>query len=179
MPEHADLHETTTTRELSAILQKSRPNSVNAEVASRSTAHVKWLGKFSYQVYADGHTFNFDGSERFPSLETRLTPFPLLLASIGTSLSTRYIANAANRGITIDALDIWVEGVIDTQTKDNVGDLQVKVYLKSDATRDTIEKLHAYTVQDSPFSKELANRIDLAVEKIASDWSGLLWCESQ
>ena len=161
---------------LAASSSASRSSSLGS--ISRCTAHIKWIGELQYEVYADGQTFSFTNeSEDFANIKAGLSASPHFLASIGITLSTRYVANAAAQGVKIDSLDVWVEGVINTRTKDQVSDVAVKVYLRTGESESTIMALHEHTVQTSPFSETLTNHIDLTIEEIAPDWNGLTWCE--
>ena len=161
-----------------ALASSASRSSARAGGISRCTAHVRWVGDLRYEVYADGQTFNFTAeSEDFANTKSGLNAAPHFLAWIGISLCTRYVANAAAQSIKIESLDVWVEGVINALTKDQASDVAVKVYLRSDDPEDTIMALHENIVQTSPFSEALTNHIDLTVEKIAPDWSGLTWCE--
>ena len=146
----------------------------NSGESQRWPARVNMPAGLKKQVYVNGQAVT----------TTELTPAPKLLSSISTSLSEQYVVNAASRGIKIDNLEIWATGKIDSLTPpaenrhSQSDDVEWRVYLKSNAPSDAIQELHEYTIRTSPFSKFLANRVNLNVEIISTDAkNGIAWCD--
>ena len=146
----------------------------NRAESQRWPARVNMPAGLKKQVYINGQAIT----------ATELTPASQLLSSISTSLSEQYAVNAAARGIKIDNVEIWATGKIDSLTPtagnghSQSGDVEWRVYLKSNAPSDAIQELHEYTMRTSPFCNILANRVNLNVEIISTDAkNGIAWCD--
>lgn len=79
-----------------------------------------------------------------------------------------YAANAAVRGIRIDALEIDLQGEINLPVflglaggSAGYDRIQVEVHLDADATREQLEELHRHVLATSPVGSTLANPVQI------------------
>jgi uncharacterized OsmC-like protein len=142
--------------------------------AGRSTwvARVQWLGGFR----ADAHVRNLapvraDEPRWLAGTDTGPNAVEHVLGALGQCLAVGYAANAAVRGIRIDALEITVRGEIDLPVflglvEGNAGfdRIQVDVHLDSPAPREQLEELHRHVLATSPVGNTLARPVTIEAE---------------
>jgi uncharacterized OsmC-like protein len=95
-----------------------------------------------------------------------------LLHSLASCLSVTIVYNASVRGITLDKLNISLEGDVDLhgffglskEVRPGMQDVRVKVDVRSDASRAEIEDLVRYAQKVSPIIDSLRNRIPVEIE---------------
>ena len=109
-----------------------------------------------------------DEPEALGGTNTAPNPVEQLLGALGSCLAIGYTANASVRGIQIEELRIELEGHIDLpvflglhEGHAGYSDVAIKVYLKADASQETLEELHQQVLKTSPVGQTLEKAIPL------------------
>ena len=132
-------------------------------------AEVIWQGGFRNEIRVrDLPTSYADEPEMLGGTNTAPNPVEQLLGALGACLAIGYTANASLRGIQIDELRIEMEGHIDLPVflglrEGHAGypDIFIMVYLKADASRETLEELHQQVLRTSPVGQTIEKAIPL------------------
>jgi uncharacterized OsmC-like protein len=130
-------------------------------------AEVIWQNGFHNQIHIrDFPTSSADEPEALGGTNTAPNPVEQLLGALGSCLAIGYTANASLRGIQIEDLRIELEGHIDLPVflglhEGHAGypTISVSVYLKADASRETLEELHQQVLKTSPVGQTIENAI--------------------
>jgi len=135
-------------------------------------ADVKWTGAFRSE--ASIREFAPVPSDEPAALggdDTAANPVEQLLGALGNCLAVGYAANASVAGITINELDIVVEGDLDLHTflgladgHAGYSDIRVIVNLESDASPDQLADLHTKVISTSPVGHTLAAAIPVDIQ---------------
>ena len=132
-------------------------------------AEVIWQGGFRNQIRIRDLPASYaDEPELLGGTNTAPNPVEQLLGALGSCLAIGYTANASVRGIQIEELHIELEGHIDLpvflglrEGHAGYSDIVVKVYLKTDASPETVEELHQQVLKTSPVGQTLEKAIPL------------------
>jgi uncharacterized OsmC-like protein len=132
-------------------------------------AEVIWQGGFRNQIRIRDLPASYaDEPELLGGTNTAPNPVEQLLGALGSCLAIGYTANASVLGIQIEELRIELEGHIDLPVflglrEGHAGypDVALKVYLKSDAPQQTVEKLHQQVLRTSPVGQTFEKAIPL------------------
>lgn len=135
-------------------------------------ADVKWTGAFRSE--ASIREFAPVPSDEPAALggdDTAANPVEQLLGALGNCLAVGYAANASVAGITIEELDIAVEGDLDLHTflgltdgHAGYSDIRVVVNLESDATAEQLADLHSKVTSTSPVGHTLSGAIPVDIQ---------------
>ncbi len=160
---------------LTSLLETLKARPQDAEPFNRWNARVKWLGGFRTAIQAGGHTIRSDEPEDLAGTATGPNPAQLLLSATAACLAVGYAANATERGIKIDELEINAEGQLDNilyffglsnEGHSGYRDVKFDVYLKSDAPAEALKELHEYTLRTSPICNSVARRVNLTAKLV-------------
>lgn len=95
----------------------------------------------------------------------------LILSSLGACVATTYIVKATTLGVTIDELEVIVEGDVDLRGLFELGDvvprfseIAVTLSVRSDADDDQIQKLGQITTRTSPVFDSLTHPVPLQLD---------------
>jgi len=143
------------------------------------SAQVRWRGGFRNEILVrDLPSTYADEPEVLGGTNTAANPVEQVLGALGSCLAIGYTAGAVARGITIDDLRIELIGNIDLPVFFGLAAghagyerIDVRVYLKSEASRESIEALHADVVRTSPVGNTIERPAALHIQ-IATDPSG-------
>jgi uncharacterized OsmC-like protein len=132
-------------------------------------AEVVWQSGFHNEVRIRDLPVGFaDEPEALGGTNTAPNPVEQLLGALGSCLAIGYTANASLRGIQIEDLRIELEGHIDLpvflglhEGYAGYSGISVSVYLKADASRETLEELHQQVLKTSPVGQTIENAIPL------------------
>ena len=160
-------------QELVGVLQA---DPTKAQTIWRS--RVQWQQGFQNQFQSRAHApITVDEPQALSGTDTGPNPAELLLGAMGTCLSIGYALNATARGITIDAMELDVEGDIDLsvftglQEEGNPGysGVRITARIKSDATPEQLQALHEHVLRTSPICSTVAQPVpvDARVEPLA------------
>ena len=132
-------------------------------------AEVIWEGGFRNQIrIRDLPAAYADEPEVLGGTNTAPNPVEQLLGALGSCLAIGYTANASVRGIQIEDLRIELEGHIDLpvflglqEGHAGYSEVAIKVYLKADASQETLEELHQQVLKTSPVGQTIEKAIPL------------------
>lgn len=135
-------------------------------------ADVKWKGGFrSESKVRDFDPSASDEPDQLGGTNTGPNPVEQLLGALGNCLAVGYAANATAAGITINDMEIEVEGNLDLHTflglKDgNAGfsDITVHVKLDSDGSDEALKALHEKVTATSPVGHTLGRSVPLDIK---------------
>lgn len=135
-------------------------------------ADVKWKGGFrSESKVRDFDPSASDEPDQLGGTNTGPNPVEQLLGALGNCLAVGYAANATAAGITINDMEIEVEGNLDLHTflglKDgNAGfsDITVNVKLDSDGSDEALKALHEKVTATSPVGHTLGRSVPLDIK---------------
>ncbi|GIW04369.1 MAG: hypothetical protein KatS3mg059_0989 [Thermomicrobiales bacterium] len=94
-----------------------------------------------------------------------------VLHALASCLAVGFIYNAAAQGITVDALDFRLEGDLDLrgflglsdQVRPGYEGIRLTYRVKTDAPREKVEELCAYTQQTSPVLDIIRNPVPVTI----------------
>ena len=96
-----------------------------------------------------------------------------VLHALASCLSVGFVYNAAARGITVDALELDLEGVLDLhaflglsdETRPGYQEIAVTYRVEADAPGEQLDKLCAYVQRTSPVMDILRNPVPVTVHR--------------
>jgi uncharacterized OsmC-like protein len=137
-------------------------------------ASVHWQGGFRNEIRVRDLAPTYaDEPEVLGGTNTASNPVEQVLGALGSCLAIGYTAGALARGITIEDLRIDLSGNVDLPVffglkAGHAGyeRIRARVYLKTDATAEAVEALHAGVLGTSPVGHTLAHPAELSVELV-------------
>ena len=147
-------------------------NKIQEEPAQGDTlwkAEVIWQNGLRNQIRIRDLPVSYaDEPQMLGGPNTAAFPVEQLLGAVGSCLAIGYVANASVRGIQVEALRIELEGHIDLpvflglhEGHAGYSDVAIKVYLKADASQETLEELHQQVLRTSPVGQTIEKAIPL------------------
>jgi uncharacterized OsmC-like protein len=147
-------------------------NKIQEEPAQGDTlwkAEVIWQNGFRNQIRIRDLPVSYaDEPEMLGGTNAAANPVEQLLGAVGSCLAIGYVANASVRGIQVEALRIELEGHIDLpvflglhEGHAGYSDVAIKVYLKADASQETLEELYQQVLRTSPVGQTIEKAIPL------------------
>jgi uncharacterized OsmC-like protein len=142
------------------------------------TARTEWKGGLRSEAKLRNFTLNFDEPEAVAGTDTTASPHEALLACYGACLTVGISLNAALQRIKISGIEIDLEGYIDLPgflglaglegLKDLPGyhTVKARVNIRSDASREEIQKIFDRVVKYSPVGLTLSRPVDVRTELI-------------
>lgn len=144
---------------LNKILEDVSKEKEKAKELSVWRARVRWLGGFKTRAYMRRHSLDIDEPADLAGIDTAQNAVETLLASLGACISTTFILVASKRGIKIDNLELAIEGHIENilvflgiEKDGNPGfsNIEVAIYVKSDADEDILKEILDESMKSSP-----------------------------
>ena len=132
------------------------------------SARVRWLGGYKTESQL-GHHAPVRGDEpaELAGTDTGPNPEQMLLGAVGQCLAVGYAGSAAARGLTIQSLEIEVEGQVNLDAAYGVREgnpgfdrIAVKVHLESDAPPEELEAMHEQVVARAPIPNTVARPVE-------------------
>jgi uncharacterized OsmC-like protein len=138
-------------------------------------ASTQWLGGFRSQAQIRDFTIAMDEPTALGGSNTAPNMVEVVLGSYGCCLTTGYAANAALRGITLEDIQIELEGDLDlngffglqdpNQCWPGYSNVRAKVTLKAPtASAEQLQALHDAVVKTSPVGSILCRPINVVTE---------------
>ncbi len=138
-------------------------------------ASTKWKGGFRVETTSREFKLTADEPEMLCGTNTACNPVEMVLQAYGACLSIGYAMNAAVRGITVENIEISLEGEIDlpgflglepperTHMDKLPGfkTITAKVKIKADADEKTLRELHEQVVGTSPVGVTLSRPVKM------------------
>ena len=142
--------------------------------ATQWSARVQWNGGFRSEAkIREFAPIISDEPSALGGTNTGPNPVEQVLAALGNCLAVGYAANATAAGITINALNIELEGDLDLHTflgltDGNAGysNISVKVNIDSDASVDDLQALHHKVTKTSPVGHTLSRAVPVKIELV-------------
>jgi organic hydroperoxide reductase OsmC/OhrA len=159
--------------QLQEVVAALKADPAKTQTVWRTSVH--WNGGFQNQFQAREHApVRVDEPQALLGTNTGHNPAELLLGAMGTCLSIGYALNAAARGITIEAMDLEVEGDIDLavftglKAEGNPGYSSVRITarIKSDATPEQLQELHQHALRTSPICSSVQNPVAVSAQAV-------------
>jgi uncharacterized OsmC-like protein len=142
-------------------------------------ASAEWKGGFACEVKSRNFTWEIDEPTDLGGKDTAANPAEMYLGALAGCLNVGYTLNAAMLGVSIDKLNIDLEGDIDLpgfvglaeapgfedQCKlPGYTNVRVKVRMKSDASPEQLDQIHQNVMATSPIGLSVANQVGLDVQ---------------
>ena len=138
-------------------------------------AQTQWLGGFRSQAHIRNFTVAMDEPTPLGGSDTAPNMVEMVLGAYGCCLTTGYAMNAALRGITLEDVQIEMEGDLDLngffglqdpeQCWPGYTNIRTKVTLKAPtATPEQLQALHETVIKTSPVGSILARPLSLSTE---------------
>ena len=136
-------------------------------------AQVRWNGAFRSEAHIrDFDPVHSDEPAGLGGDDTAPNPVEQVLAALGNCLAVGYAANATASGISLDVLEINIEGDLDLKTFLGLDDgghagyhaIRATVRLETAADDEAIAALHERVVGSSPVGHTLSTAIDVAID---------------
>lgn len=132
-------------------------------------ARVRWVDGFHSQAYSrDAPPNQHDEPEWLGGKNQAPAASEALLGAIGGCVATGFAANAALREVTIDELEIQVEGEIDIPSFLGLGDgnpgysdIRVRIFVDCDADDELLEEIAYRAVDLSPVVNTIRQPVEL------------------
>ncbi|MCL5961720.1 MAG: OsmC family protein [Chloroflexi bacterium] len=140
-------------------------------------ARTKWNGGFQVQASIRDFTVGLDEPKDLGGTDTAPNPVEVILGAYGACLTIGYVMNAAVRGIEIQKLEIELDGDIDLpgflgleipglEALPGFTNIRAKVFIKSTAPLEDLEKLSRDVTRTSPVGLTLSKPVNLSVELV-------------
>jgi uncharacterized OsmC-like protein len=140
-------------------------------------AATTWRGGFRSQAQIRDFTVTMDEPPPLGGANTAPNMVEMVLGAYGCCLTTGYVMNAARQGITLEGVDIALEGDLDLQgffglspeTCPGYTHIRTTVRLRApEATPEQVQALHALVVKTSPVGAILARPVQIDTELVPS-----------
>jgi uncharacterized OsmC-like protein len=152
---------------LAAVIDDVTRDPVRGQVEFR--VRSQWKGQTRSRATVEAYTiggqvvhrnFTIDADEPFELLGRNSAPNPqeLLMAALNACLMVGYVAGAARRGISLEALEIETEGALDLRgflgidpaVRPGYESLRYTVRVKGGGTPEQFQEIHDTVVRTSP-----------------------------
>ncbi|MDH4184675.1 MAG: OsmC family protein [Nitrospinota bacterium] len=142
-------------------------------------ARSQWKGGFACDVKSRNFSWTIDEPFDLGGSDTAPNPAEMYLGALCGCLNVGYALNAAMIGVSIQKLDIDVEGDIDLpgfvglagspgfedQAKlPGYTNVRVKVRMKSNASPQQLQQIHQNVLATSPIGLSVANKVGLDIQ---------------
>lgn len=149
---------------------------ISAEPERASTtwkADVTWKGGFRSEArIRDFAPIPSDEPEGLGGTDTAPNPVEQLLGALGNCLAVGFSANATARSITIERLDISLEGDLDLTTflglapgHAGFGSIRARIDIETDADTAVVDELVSHVIDTSPVGHTLAREVPVGITR--------------
>lgn len=158
---------------LKEITERVKNDPQTAEEMSAWRVRVKWLGALRSRAYMRDHTVNFDEPADISGFDTGASAHEYILSALGACISTGYVYQATQKGIKIHDMEVAVEGKLDNIIKffdlkqsgsPGYTDITVKLYIKADADKKTLEQIWKDAIEGSPVANTILRSVNIKPE---------------
>lgn len=137
-------------------------------------ARTYWKGGTKSESEIRGFRVNIDEPRDLGGTDTAPNPVEMVLAALGSCLVVGYSLNAAMLGIELQKIEIELEGDIDlpgffglpSDKLPGYTNIRAKVFLKSTASLEQLEKIHNRVISTSPVGLTLSKPVNLDIELV-------------
>lgn len=158
---------------LKEISDKVKSNPQMANEMSTWRVRLKWLGALRSRAYMRDHTVNFDEPSDISGFDTGASAHEHILSALGACISTGYVYQATQKGIKIHDMEVAIEGKLENIVKffdlNQAGspgykDITVKLYIKADADKKTLEQIWKDAIEGSPVANTIMRNVNIKPE---------------
>lgn len=136
-------------------------------------ADVTWKGGFRSEArIRDFAPIHSDEPAGLGGTDTAPNPVEQLLGALGTCLAVGVSANATARSITIESLDISLEGDLDLTTflglapgHAGFGSIRARIDIETDAETAVVDELISHVIDTSPVGHTLAREVPVSITR--------------
>jgi len=136
-------------------------------------ADVTWNGGFRSEArIRDFAPIHSDEPEGLGGTDTAPNPVEQLLGALGTCLAVGVSANATARSITIERLEISLEGDLDLTTflglapgHAGFGSIRARIDIETDAETAIVDELISHVIDTSPVGHTLAREVPVSITR--------------
>ena len=115
------------------------------------------------------HTLDTDEPNEVLGSDKGISPAETLISSLAACLTVGYAANAAALGIDLDELsfEITADGSLEGfmnigDTRPGLNNLDIKAFIKSDASQEQLDELHSFVNEHSPIWDTIRNPVGIS-----------------
>lgn len=141
-----------------------------AAIATKA-ANISWQSGLKHDIEVGTYHFTTDMPEHIGGNATHSGPGGYLLGAIGSCLATTFEMLATEDGVTLDSVNITLEGTINpavflgiSEGYAGYSDLTARFKVQSDATREVISELAETAANRSPVVASLSSKINIVIE---------------
>jgi uncharacterized OsmC-like protein len=138
-------------------------------------ANTRWIDGFRSEAHIRGFTIPMDEPTDLAGTNTAPNMVEVVLGAYGCCLQTGYAMNAAVMGISVEKIEVEVEGDIDLpgffglEPPDDVWPgfttVRAKVFLKAPtASKEQLAELHSRVVATSPVGSVISRSVNVETE---------------
>ena len=136
-------------------------------------ADVTWNGGFRSEArIRDFAPIHSDEPEGLGGTDTAPNPVEQLLGALGTCLAVGVSANATAHSITIERLEISLEGDLDLTTflglapgHAGFGSIRARIDIETDAETAIVDELISHVIDTSPVGHTLAREVPVSITR--------------
>lgn len=162
----------TNTINLDALQQTKEALTNNPEAGvSTKVANIHWQSGLQHRITIGDYQFQTDMPEHIGGTATQSGPGGYLFGAIGSCLATTFEMIASQQNITLESVDITIEGTINpavflgvTEGYAGYTDLIARLNVTSDASQETIQTIGEEAANRSPVVASLATNLKVVTE---------------
>ncbi len=139
---------------------------------------ARWSGGDTAKVYARNHAWETGQPASFDVQDAAPSAVEYLLGALAACLAMGFQIHASRRGIQLDDLEVQLNGQIDnifvflgleTQGHSGFREIGGTVYVRAEASQDTLQEIWQHTVGASPVMNSLVQTVsvDVALRAVA------------
>jgi uncharacterized OsmC-like protein len=135
-------------------------------------SRVIWQGGFKAKALTRTHTVEFDEPAGLDTQDTAASAHEHLLSAMGACMTVGFILNATRQGISVQNLEISIEGNFDNILKwadldegnPGYGAITAKLFVQADADEDVLREIWTKAVDGSPVTQSVVRPTELHTE---------------
>lgn len=132
-----------------------------------------WKGGFMVRTEAKDFMISSDEPCALGGKNEAPNPMAILLGAFGACFCISYVLIASVRGVAVDRLELELEGDVDmplfmalcepkvSDAKPGFNEIRAKLYVKSKAPMDELEKIHSLASEYSPVGQTIARQVKI------------------
>lgn len=146
------------------------PQKMEEMASSVWKTRLRWVAGFQSVAFArELSPITMDEPDWMAGENRGLSPHEALLAALGASLVAGFVANTSALGVTVDSLEVEVEGKLDLPAFYGIADgnpgyedIRVKIFVESDTYPEVLEAIHNKVVKLCPVTDTLRRPVNVS-----------------
>lgn len=135
-------------------------------------AHVKWAGGLKHDIkIRNFDPILADEPQFLGGTDVGANPVEFILGALGSCMGIVYVMKATAKGVTIESLEITVEGSLDLKVllglkegRRGLSEVKVIFNVKSSAPQEILNEIYQEVVSESPVGSTLVNNVSIAAK---------------